>query len=520
MMRILPQMLLGALAGLWLLFAAATPQAATDTGVYVDLRASEAADAPVTERWKLYGASYALVIGIDDYTNGWPRLSNAVKDATLVAQELRRRGFEVELLTNVTSEELRSKLRRFFALKGADPEARLFVWFAGHGYTGFGEGYLVPADAPPPNTTDFFYSALHMGDVGSMVRIARSKHVLAVFDSCFAGTVFTVQRARPPVAITRAVAKPVRQFLTSGDADQKVSDDGMFRTLFLRALKGEETADANQDGYLTGTELSFYLEDRMINLTQAAQTPRGGKLRDPRFDQGDFVFLLPQVAAAVVPGASAPAPATAGSSQAAMELAFWNSIEASDDAGDYQAYLETFPGGTFSRLARNRLTDLSTSQRAGEPSGTKSTIETTTVAPEPQVAALPPASAPTEQGAGPFDGEWDLEFWSESVFRSVLKTRVKITNSKFTVPIKDMPTYGQIRGEIQSDGTLLGSGEINQYSRHYWAAFAFSTLFRDGVFSAKGYLLVQDGGDWNDFRTKQKSGQYRITLTRATDAAR
>ena len=86
----------------------------------------------------------------------------------------------------------------------------------------------------------------------------------------------------------------MRQFLTSGDADQKVSDDGTFRTLFLRALRGEETADANRDGYLTGTELSFYLEDRVINLTRGIQTPRYGKLRDPKFDQGDFVFLLPK----------------------------------------------------------------------------------------------------------------------------------------------------------------------------------------------------------------------------------
>jgi hypothetical protein len=246
----------------------------------------------------------------------------------------------------------------------------------------------------------------------------------------------------------------VRQFLTSGDADQKVSDDGLFRTLFLRALKGEETADANRDGYLTGTELSFYLEDRMINLTQAAQTPRGGKLRDPRFDQGDFVFLLPQVAAAVVPGASAPAPAAAGPSQAAMELAFWNSIEASDDAGDYQAYLETFPGGTFSRLARKRVTELSISERAGEPAGTKASVEATAVAPETQVAALPPASAPTEPGARPFDGVWDFEIWAEDFFPSGLKTRVKITNGKFTVPIKGTASNGRLQGEILSDGTL------------------------------------------------------------------
>ncbi len=292
-MPLLQRAFIGALSGFFFLIAAVAAQSATDTGVYVESRESELPGAPVVDRWRLYGASYALVIGIDNYFNGWPRLSNAVKDAELVAGALRNQGFEVELLTDVTGSQLRESLRRFFAFKGKDPQARLFVWFAGHGHTENGEGYLVPADAPLPGRPEFNFAALHMGDVGSMVRIARSKHVLAVFDSCFAGTVFSSQRSRPPAAITAAVKRPVRQFLTSGDADQKVSDDGTFRTLFLRALQGQETADANRDGYLTGTELSFYLEDRVMNLSQGVQTPRGGKLRDPKFDQGDFVFLMP-----------------------------------------------------------------------------------------------------------------------------------------------------------------------------------------------------------------------------------
>lgn len=268
-------------------------QADTESGLYVEIRADDSPTAPVTERYKLYGASYALVIGNDNYRSGWPRLSNAIRDAESVTAALREQGFQVDLLTDVTSEELRTALRRFFVHRGSDPDARLFVWFSGHGHTEFDEGYLVPVDAPLPEQIDFLEKALHMRDVGSMVRIARAKHVLAVFDSCFAGTVFSAQRSRPSAAITRATAQPVRQFLTSGDADQRVSDDGLFRELFLRALRGEEAADANRDGYLTGTELGLYLEDRVTNLTQALQTPRSGKLRDARFDRGDFIFKLP-----------------------------------------------------------------------------------------------------------------------------------------------------------------------------------------------------------------------------------
>ncbi len=364
-MPLLQRTLVGALLGLCVLVAAVASQAATDTGatdtgVYVEYRESDQPGAPVVDRWRLYGASYALVIGIDNYSNGWPRLSNAVKDAELVAEGLRQKGFEVELLTDVDGVQLRESLRRFFAYKGKDPQARLFVWYAGHGHSENGEGYLVPADAPLPGNPDFNYTALHMGDVGSMVRIARSKHVLAVFDSCFSGTIFSNQRARPPTAITAAVKRPVRQFLTSGDAEQEVSDDGTFRTLFLRALRGEETADANRDGYLTGTELSFYLEDRVINLTQGIQTPRGGKLRDPKFDQGDFVFLMPNAPAA--PGAeTAPRTTTTERGEPgpdALEVTFWKSIEGSQTVSDFEAYLQRFPQGTFVELAQSRMDTL------------------------------------------------------------------------------------------------------------------------------------------------------------------
>ncbi len=388
-MRLRWGILLGALAGLCLLMQTALVSAATDSGVYVEFRESDSPDAPVVERWKLYGSSYALVIGIDTYTSGWPRLVNAVKDATLVAAELARQGFEVELLTNVTGAQLREDLRRFFAIKGNDPSSRLFLWFAGHGYTENGEGYLVPADAPAPEAAEFRLIALHLGDVGSMVKIARSKHVLAVFDSCFAGTIFGSQRARPPAAITAAVKSPVRQFLTSGAADQQVSDDGTFRELFLRALRGEEIADANRDGYLTGTELSLYLQDRIINLTQGAQTPQGGKLRDPRFDQGDFVFLLPgaRTNAQVTAQGSGIAPAPSVPSRADLDVTFWNSIKDSENPADFQAYLKTFTEGSFRSLAEVRL----------DAAQKKAQQQATTPPAETAVAAL---------SAARFDGKW------------------------------------------------------------------------------------------------------------------
>ena len=262
-------------------------------GIKVKIKASEKRNAPVAGEVTLYGESHALVIGIDNYTQGWPRLSGAVNDATLVAAELRQKGFDVTFKKNLDSRTLKQTFEEFFILKGNHPQTRLFIWFAGHGHTLNGEGFLIPTDAPLPHKgAEFRLKALSMRRFGEFVRLAQSKHALAVFDSCFSGTIFDTQRSAPPPAITRATTLPVRQFLTSGDTDQKVSDDGRFRKLFIRAIRGEERADANQDGYVTGSELGLFLTDRVTNLTESRQTPRYGKLRDEDYDRGDFVFLL------------------------------------------------------------------------------------------------------------------------------------------------------------------------------------------------------------------------------------
>jgi len=324
-------------------------------GINIKLRAEESANAPIAKEVNLYRYSYALVIGIDNYTQGWPRLSNAIRDARLLAEELQRKGFEVTLKTDLNSSELEGALKEFFIIKGEAPEARLFVWFAGHGHTIDGEGFLIPADAPmAENGALFRFKALSMRRLGEYVRLAQSKHAFVVFDSCFSGTIFTSQRSRPPAAVTRATILPVRQFLSSGDAQQQVSDDGMFRKLFIRAIRGEERADANGDGYLTGSELGMFLTDRLTNLTRSSQTPRYGKLRDADYDRGDFVFVLhtADLKDSEKPDASQP------SVNVDREAIFWESIQDSNNPASFETYLSQFPNGTFAPLAKLKLDEL------------------------------------------------------------------------------------------------------------------------------------------------------------------
>lgn len=294
------------------------------------------------ETIELYAASHALVVGIDDYRGGWPDLRNAIADARAVADALWQRGFSVDLMENPDSRVLREAFRRFYIEKGADPDARLFLWFAGHGHTIDGEGFLVPADgATPDRDVAFRSTALHLREIGNYARLARARHSFAVFDSCFAGTIFGSTRSLPPPAIRRAVLNPVRQFMTSGGADQEVADDGLFRRLFIEALEGTRPADANGDGYLTGSELGLFLGDALSNYTSNLQVPQFGPLRDPAWDKGDFVFLLDGV------GSDAASPV-------GTDALVWNSIRDSRRADDFRLFIETYPESPLLPYARAR----------------------------------------------------------------------------------------------------------------------------------------------------------------------
>ena len=345
------------------------------------LKARESADAPNSEKVSLYLKSKALVIGNDHYDGrSWPTLSNGNRDAEEVAKGLAAQGFEVTLKKDLTSSELDHALKTFFIFEGADANTRLLIWFAGHGSTVDGEAYIVPVDAPSQRAdAEFRDKAISLRRFGEYMREAKSRHVLAIFDSCFSGSVFNVARSLPPPAITLATTQPVREFISSGDAQQQVSDDGTFRKLFLDVLAGKEPqADANGDGYVTGTELGLFLHQKMTNLTSNRQTPRYGKLNALGYDRGDFVF---QVGALQAPG-TPPIQSTLPTSEAAQA---WWATQNSTSVAVLEEFVRQFGNTPYLPMARARLEEVKKDQVAA--------IPPTATEPQPPPASASPASS-------------------------------------------------------------------------------------------------------------------------------
>jgi uncharacterized caspase-like protein/ketosteroid isomerase-like protein len=262
-------------------------------GVQVEARTAEGG----TKTLRLYSGYYALVVGCGAYNKGWPRLPNPVQDAREIAEMLEQMGWDVNLLLDPDWAPLRKALNSLITGPGRDKDKAILVWFSGHGHTlaeadGSDLGYIVPVDAPDPDRDEmgFMERAISMREIETVARRIQSKHVMMVFDSCFSGAIFQLSRAKPPPFIQEKVARPVRQFLTAGNKDEKVPDKSLFKTVFVQGVRDLD-ADRNRDGYVTGQELGAYLQEEVVNYSRKAQHPQYGKINNPKLDKGDFVLV-------------------------------------------------------------------------------------------------------------------------------------------------------------------------------------------------------------------------------------
>lgn len=242
-----------------------------------------------------YKNSYALLIGVSKYTNGWPTLDSIPNELQALKKTLVTHGFNVQIVLNPKGDQLFRSYESFIDKYGYEPNNRLLFLYSGHGYTSNNgkKAYLVPADAPNPtiDLRDFKRHAMNMGRLITLAREMESKHALFLFDSCFSGSIFKT-RALPkiPPYISKSMTRPVRQFITSGSANEEVPSISSFMPMLRDAIDGD--ADMNKDGYVTGSELGIYLMQNLPNYED--QSPQYGKIKDYDLSRGDFIFVNSQ----------------------------------------------------------------------------------------------------------------------------------------------------------------------------------------------------------------------------------
>jgi uncharacterized caspase-like protein len=270
----------------------------------------------------LYKDYHALVVGVSNYEK-WPKLPNAVNDAKEVASKLKELGFEVKLVIDPTSREMKTVLNEMVYHMGPEENRALLFYYAGHGETETLAdqtklGYIIPRDCPllKEDPLGFATHAISMRDIESASMRIKSKHVLMLFDSCFSGSLFALVRAVPD-DITEKSTLPVRQFITAGREDEQVPDKSMFKRCFLIGLDGD--ADLTGDGYITASELGMYLSDKVVNYTHRRQHPQYGKINNPDLDRGDFIFAMKAPSQPPTQISAAPSPSLEADKQRLAE---------------------------------------------------------------------------------------------------------------------------------------------------------------------------------------------------------
>lgn len=288
-----PQVL-GLLLGVAVL-AVAGPAAGQRTR---DITPTPAAPAAPAAPANLYRQSWALVVGIDTFSNTRiSRLNYAANDARAVAAALVSLGFPERNITVLLNERAtRREIERVLGStirRAAKPEDRLFVFFATHGVTtvlphGGEEGYLLPYDADPEDLSVTALSMQHLKQIGQRIP---AKHMLVAVDACYGG--YSLVRAQaPPVVDQRYLdlvsRSRVMQVLTAGRRDQPVIEDaghGVFTRKLLDGLGGH--ADVDGDGLITLGELASWMHPRVAQASEFKQDIQWGTLDG----EGQFVFV-------------------------------------------------------------------------------------------------------------------------------------------------------------------------------------------------------------------------------------
>ena len=289
----------------------------------------------------------ALVVGNSSYAH-IGRLPNPDNDALDMSAALRRLGFEVTTELDVDRVELTEALRQFTRQSaGADVS---LVFYAGHGIEMDRVNYLLPVDARLERDVDVRYETVTLDDL--LVATAGASLRLVILDACRNNP---LARSMQRTSASRSVSDG-----SLGDLNEDLLGDETL--VAYAAAAGTTAADGRGRNSPYTAALLAHLEQPLeIGLLFRRVRAQVLASTNGRQRSHEYHSLVEEHYLRSTPGpgqVTAVEDASAGT-QTQTEIVFWQSISASDDPADFQAYLQRFPTGAFVPLARNRMAALS-----------------------------------------------------------------------------------------------------------------------------------------------------------------
>jgi uncharacterized caspase-like protein len=297
----------------------------------------------------------ALVVANGEYAHAGS-LRNPVNDGHLVAGALRTAGFQIiDADPNLGIGPFRDALRRFRS-NAAGAQVAL-VYYAGHGIEARGKNWLIPTDAVLQQDADLDYEAIDLDLVLSATEGADMRVV--VLDAC---------RNNPFGHTWKRSTRAVGEGLAPVDVDDVL--------VIYSAGPGQTASDGRGANSPFAEALAKRLPQPGLAIQLLGGLVRDDVLRATGDQQRPFIsasitgepFML-------VPGAAGPAGPVSRAAQdvqaapadpRSMEMMFWQSASASDDAGQLRAYVSKYPNGSFVDLAKAKIASL---EKSGAPAG-------------------------------------------------------------------------------------------------------------------------------------------------------
>jgi uncharacterized caspase-like protein len=233
---------------------------------------------------------HALIIGNWDYTY-INDLRTVEEDVNTVKTLLEQRyGFEVDLRTNLTLDQMYGELGKLGQYGEND---FVLIYYAGHGTMDqFDNGYWQPVDFEPgkdPSST-----AVSVVQITQHLNMMKAKHVMVIADSCYSGALLrenTVEINNAEQRLKHWINNASRTVLTSGGLAPVLDSGDGKHSVFAKAFV-DVLAD-NRD-LLSGEALharisnTIRTESQQLNLEQ---TPLFAGLADAGHANGEFVFV-------------------------------------------------------------------------------------------------------------------------------------------------------------------------------------------------------------------------------------
>ena len=284
----------------------------------------------------------ALVIGNSDYKVA--PLKNSVNDATDISKQLKKLGFEVDTLLNVTYKQMILGINRFGKSLNQNNTVGLF-FFAGHGLQINNNNFLLPLGAVIEDETDVEFEAINAARVLAKMSFNESGLNIMILDACrnnpFSRSFRSASRGltlmRPPSGSLILYATEPGKVAADGSGRNGLFTEKLLANINTKGIKVEEMFKQ------TTIEVSRVSNKKQIPWSE------GVILGDFYFNANDS--LSQDSPPKIVQDKNIPG---------SQENIFWNSVDKNPSLEAYSIYLQQYPDGHYKKLALIKIKQLPT----------------------------------------------------------------------------------------------------------------------------------------------------------------